>query len=107
MDDIGVLSLNKKLSLPHPDNPSAELSTGSMFIYSDCTNRPLSFYPEMERRAGIGGGVLVGFLLDHNGDILGIQIVKSSGNAAFDQAAPGVCCMRKLRLACSFSLKSS
>ncbi len=89
MDEIGMLPLNKKLSLPHPENPSAGFNMNSLLIYSDCMYRPPPLYPERERLAGIGGEVLVGFLLDYNGDIQRIQIVKSSGNTAFDQAALG------------------
>ncbi len=45
------------------------------------------YYPEMLREAGIGGKVLVWFLIDENGHVRKYQVKESSGHDALDQAA--------------------
>lgn len=48
---------------------------------------PVPEYPELARRAGIEGKVVVKMLVDVDGSIMEVQIVKSSGNPMLDQAA--------------------
>ncbi len=44
-------------------------------------------YPPLLRDAGVGGTVLVWFLIDENGKVVKTQIKKSSGHDALDEAA--------------------
>ncbi len=45
------------------------------------------YYPDMMRDAGIGGKVLVWFLIDESGHVRKFQVKESSGHDALDQAA--------------------
>ncbi len=54
----------------------------------DETARALQrFYPDMLREAGVGGRVLVWFLIDETGHVRKYQVKESSGHDALDQAA--------------------
>ncbi|MCX7995320.1 MAG: TonB family protein [candidate division WOR-3 bacterium] len=44
-------------------------------------------WPELAKRAGIEGSVQVKFLLDIDGSVIDVQILKSSGNQLLDEAA--------------------
>jgi protein TonB len=48
---------------------------------------PKPQYPELARKAGIEGTVVVKALVDVNGSIAEVKILKSSGNQMLDQAA--------------------
>jgi len=50
-------------------------------------NNPVPKYPEIARKAGLEGVVIVKMLVDADGGIASTQILKSSGNALFDEAA--------------------
>ncbi len=52
-------------------------------------------YPELARKAGIEGKTVVKMLVDIDGSVIDVQIVKSSGNQMLDEAA--VACARKTR----------
>lgn len=45
------------------------------------------YYPDMLRDAGVGGRVLVWFLIDENGHVRKFQVKETSGHDALDQAA--------------------
>ena len=45
------------------------------------------FYPPLLRDAGIGGKVLVWFLIDEQGEVIKTQLKKGSGHTALDEAA--------------------
>jgi len=44
-------------------------------------------YPDMERRAGIEGRVIVQFVVDEEGNVQNLQVVRSGGSAGLDDAA--------------------
>jgi protein TonB len=48
---------------------------------------PLPQYPELARQAGIEGQAVVKALVDVDGSIMAVQILKSSGNQILDEAA--------------------
>jgi len=48
---------------------------------------PLPNYPELAKKAGIEGKAVVKMLVDTDGSIMEVQIVKSSGNQMLDEAA--------------------
>lgn len=50
-------------------------------------NIPVPQYPELARKAGIEGNAVVKALVDIDGSILNVKILKSSGNQMLDQAA--------------------
>ncbi len=47
-------------------------------------------YPRMLEKAGIGGRVLLWMLIDEEGQVLEIKVLRSSGHSAFDSAAVSV-----------------
>jgi protein TonB len=47
-------------------------------------------YPPLLRDAGIGGTVLLWFLIDENGKVAKTQVKESSGHAPLDEAAAKV-----------------
>ncbi len=49
------------------------------------STRPV--YPDLARRAGIEGVTAVKMLVDTDGSVIKVEIIKSSGNALLDQAA--------------------
>lgn len=50
--------------------------------------RSMPIYPEMARRAGVTGDVYVNVLVDKNGNVHDVRVVKDSGmNAGFEEAA--------------------
>ncbi|MEO0074831.1 MAG: TonB family protein [candidate division WOR-3 bacterium] len=50
-------------------------------------NIPKPAYPDLARQAGIEGNVVVKALVDVDGSIIEVEILKSSGNSSLDQAA--------------------
>jgi protein TonB len=48
---------------------------------------PMPKYPELARKAGIEGTTVVKMLVDIDGSVMDVKVIKSSGNQMLDQAA--------------------
>ncbi|MEW6686804.1 MAG: energy transducer TonB [Candidatus Edwardsbacteria bacterium] len=72
-------------------NPEDILPEKGVFIPLEKQPVPIKFvrpvYPEIVKRAEIGGTVVVWLLLDFDGHVMKAEIAKSSGNSALDEAA--------------------
>jgi protein TonB len=44
-------------------------------------------YPEIPKKAGIEGKVYLQLLIDHDGHVMRVEVARSSGNSALDEAA--------------------
>ncbi len=65
-----------------PVVPYFQLQVKPKPIYS-----PKPVYPELAKKAGIEGKVVVKALLDVDGSVIDVKLLKSSGNPLLDQAA--------------------
>ncbi len=80
---------------PPPPPPSGEEETPIFFAYDDppepiggfaAIQRNLE-YPEIARKAGVEGRVIVQCVIDEKGNVIRTQVVKSLGNNGCDEAA--------------------
>ncbi len=85
-------------NLPSPPSPPKmeEAETSAPFLVVDEYPQPIGGfaaiqthlkYPEMARKAGIEGRVVIQILIDEKGQIISTTIIKSLGNNGCDQAA--------------------
>ncbi len=82
---------------PPPEPPSRDLAEGYQFIPYDEAPRPIGGYatiqknlkyPELARRAGVETAVIVGALIDENGNVIKTQTLSDSGaKMGFEEAA--------------------
>lgn len=81
---------------PPPPPPNLESQEPQIFLAYDEPPQPVGGfaaiqrnlkYPEMARKAGIQGRVIVQCVIDEKGNIVSAKIVKSLGNNGCDQAA--------------------
>ncbi|RMD92283.1 MAG: energy transducer TonB [Calditrichaeota bacterium] len=99
-EDLTIESteLNWDLSqLPPPPPPKEDIDQGYVFVPYDEPPRPIGgmaairkhlHYPEIARKLGIEGIVVVGVLIDENGNPIKTQVLKDSGyKLGFEEAA--------------------
>jgi protein TonB len=56
-------------------------------VLPTCTYRPVPEYPDIARRAGVEGTVVLWVHVDKNGQVRDVQLFQSSGVSSLDQAA--------------------
>ena len=69
------------------DDQARELSRIPTDVFPECMYRPIPEYPDSARDCGIEGSVLVSLYLDSIGNIIEVEIYRSSGSDILDQAA--------------------
>lgn len=69
------------------DDQARDLSRIPTDVFPECMYRPIPEYPDSARDYGIEGSVLVSLYLDSIGNIIEVEIYRSSGSDILDQAA--------------------
>ncbi len=71
-----------------PSGPDIEVvSYYKVEVKPEPINAPVPDYPDLARKAGIEGKAVVKMLVDIDGSVIEVQILKSSGNQMLDEAA--------------------
>lgn len=74
------------------DDQARDLSRIPTDVFPECMYRPIPEYPDSARDYGIEGSVLVSLYLDSIGNIIEVEIYRSSGSDILDQAAKEAAC---------------
>jgi protein TonB len=81
---------------PPPPPPPAEDETATIFVPYDSPPQPIGgfeaiqgrlVYPEIARKAGVEGKVIIWVQVDEKGNVVGTKVLKSLGNNGCDEAA--------------------
>ncbi len=88
VETIATTDFTEELIRTMPTGPEIEIVP---FYKVEVKPKPIHIpkpdYPELARRAGIEGQTVVGALVDIDGSIFEVKVLKSSGNQMLDQAA--------------------
>jgi protein TonB len=88
VETIAVTEFEEDLIRTMPTGPEIEIVPYyKVEVKPQPINIPLPQYPELARQAGIEGQAVVKALVDVDGSIMAVQILKSSGNQMLDEAA--------------------
>jgi protein TonB len=88
VETIAVTEFQEDLIRTMPTGPEIEIVPYyKVEVKPKPIHIPKPVYPELARQAGIEGQAVVKALVDINGSIIEVQILKSSGNQMLDQAA--------------------
>jgi protein TonB len=88
VETIAVTEFEEDLIRTMPTGPEIEIVPYyKVEVKPQPINIPLPQYPELARQAGIEGQAVVKALVDVDGSIMAVQILKSSGNQLLDEAA--------------------
>jgi protein TonB len=96
LDLDAFLDMDAGFDLPPPPPPVEEDDEPEIFVVVE--NMPEMIggqqalysvlrYPEIARRAGIEGRVIIQFVVDEQGNVLNPQVVRSAGGGGLDEAA--------------------
>lgn len=96
-DDLTIEATDLDLTnIPPPPPPPADEDSDVIFVPYDEPPSPIGGfaaiqralkYPEIARKAGIEGKVIVQVLVSEKGDVVNTKIVKSLGHSGMDEAA--------------------
>lgn len=88
VETIATTEFREDIIRTQPTGPEIEVVP---YYKLETKPQPISMpppeWPEIVRRAGIEGSLQVRFLLDTDGSVIDVQVVKSSGNQLLDEAA--------------------
>jgi protein TonB len=88
VETIAVTEFEEDLIRTMPTGPEIEIVPYyKVEVKPQPIHIPLPQYPELARQAGIEGQAVVKALVDVDGSIMAVQILKSSGNQMLDEAA--------------------
>jgi protein TonB len=88
VETIAVTEFQEDLIRTTPTGPDIEIVPYyKVEVKPKPINIPKPEYPELARRAGIEGQTVVKALVDIDGSIMAVQVLKSSGNQMLDEAA--------------------
>ncbi|HEX7319447.1 MAG TPA: energy transducer TonB [bacterium] len=88
VETIAATDFNEDLIRTAPSGPDIEVvSYYKVEVKPQPLNAPIPEYPDLARKAGIEGKAVVKMLIDIDGSVIDVQILKSSGNQMLDEAA--------------------
>lgn len=88
VETIAATEFQEDLIRTMPTGPDIEIVPYyKVEVKPEPINIPTPKYPELARKAGIEGNTVVKALVDIDGSIIEVKILKSSGNQMLDQAA--------------------
>lgn len=87
-ETMGSSDFKEDIIKTTPTGPEIEIVPYyKLEIKPQATNNPVPKYPEMARKAGLEGVTVVKMLIDIDGSVIDVQILKSSGNSLLDESA--------------------
>jgi len=88
VETIAATDFNEDLIRTGPSAPDIEVvSYYKVEVKPQPIYAPTPDYPDLARKAGIEGKAVVKMLVDIDGSVIEVQILKSSGNQMLDEAA--------------------